>query len=365
MSYSKSLQRFISLAATIVLVWVGIVPGSGQITAVHAQTINNKIVLEQPITSSYNGDELDQSLDKVVTRELVKPSNDWYEIDQHLVNAVRNAYNSSENYAITELEDWQNELMQKVDDKFLNWYFSYGNQKLMEFGVPFAWIVFKLDSSLKLFRTEEERNLTAGEIVKERMTQDFNNKFHELVLNEDSEKSFKRIVERIGRAYASAMSIQFLTIKSQYKINDPDWKEHLIKISQLIYNTGNSQSSLAIDSFNSDLFTKAFTFTTATVGLKLAANFAAKAGSKIAAKAGASAIAKAGAQLLDPILIVGFLAWDVWDYNHMVAQSKPQLRQNISDYLREVKYSILSAPDNSIMAALKDVESKFLDGIES
>ncbi|MBJ7295707.1 MAG: hypothetical protein JHC73_05150 [Dolichospermum sp.] len=49
----------------------------------------------------------------------------------------------------------------------------------------------------------------------------------------------------------------------------------------------------------------------------------------------------------------------------MVAQSQPELRENISDYLNEVKLSILFSPDNSIITAIKNVESKFLDAIES
>ena len=95
---------------------------------------------------------------------------------------------------IAELNNWENELLKKVDDKFLNWYFSYGNQKLMEFGVPFAWAAFKLDSVLKVLRKEDEKDLNAEEIIKNRMIEDFNHKFQELVLNDEAEKNLKRIV---------------------------------------------------------------------------------------------------------------------------------------------------------------------------
>ena len=266
---------------------------------------------------------------------------------------------------IAELNNWENELLKKVDDKFLNWYFSYGNQKLMEFGVPFAWAAFKLDSVLKVLRKEDEKDLNAEEIIKNRMIEDFNHKFQELVLNDEAEKNLKRIVENIGRNYTSALGIKFAQIKNYYKIDSYDWEKHLNRISQQIYDTGNNESTLEAEGFNSDLFTKIFAATTTTISLKLAANFAGKAGSKIAAKAGTSVMVKAGAQLVDPILIVGFLAWDVWDYNQMVAQSQPELRENISDYLNEVKLSILFSPDNSIITAIKNVESKFLDAIES
>ena len=236
MFYVKSLQRFISLAAVIVLVWTGIIPVSGQIATVNAETINNQVVTQQQLQSS----------------------NNWNEIDPFLAKAVTNVYNTTEDYAIAELNNWENELLKKVDDKFLNWYFSYGNQKLMEFGVPFAWAAFKLDSVLKVLRKEDEKDLNAEEIIKNRMIEDFNHKFQELVLNDEAEKNLKRIVENIGRNYTSALGIKFAQIKNYYKIDSYDWEKHLNRISQQIYDTGNNESTLEAEGFNSDLFTKIF-----------------------------------------------------------------------------------------------------------
>ena len=49
----------------------------------------------------------------------------------------------------------------------------------------------------------------------------------------------------------------------------------------------------------------------------------------------------------------------------MVKKSRPELRQNILDYLEEVKWSILNSPENSIMAAIEEVEGKIITGLES
>jgi len=87
-------------------------------------------------------------------------------------------------------------------------------------------------------------------------------------------------------------------------------------------------------------------------------------------------------QVLDPLLGTGIVIWDLWDYNPMVAESRrcisplvPTalpgnvlnrapgryiLRENISDYLHEVKMSILYAPENSIMAAIETVEQEII-----
>jgi len=72
-----------------------------------------------------------------------------------------------------------------------------------------------------------------------------------------------------------------------------------------------------------------------------------------------------GNRCIDPLLAVGLLVWDVWDYDKMVNESRPVLRQNILDYLNEVKWSILCSPENSIMAAIEDVEGKIITGLES
>lgn len=344
MFFIKFLRRFISLVLVIILLWTGTIPNYGQIAAANAQTINNQ---------------------EVVTQQQLQTSNSWYEIDKDLAKAVRNAYNTTEDYAINELNNWEDELLKKVDDQFLNWYFSYGNQKLMDFGVPFAWAAFTVDSVLKVLRKEDEKDLNAEEIIKNRMIEDFNHKFQELVLNDEAEKNLKLIVENIGRNYASSLGIKFAQVKYYYKIDNYEWEKHLNQISQLIYNTGNNESTLEAESFNSNLFTKTFVATTTTISLKLAANFASKTVSKIALKTGskiaAETILSTATKLIEPILIVGFLAWDVWDYNQMVAKSQPELRENISDYLNEVKQPIIEA----ITDTIRNVERKFLDAIES
>ncbi len=76
-------------------------------------------------------------------------------------------------------------------------------------------------------------------------------------------------------------------------------------------------------------------------------------------------MAKISAQIFDPVIGLGILIFDVWSYDKMVKESKPPLRQNILDFFNEVKWSILNAPENSIMAAIEDVESNIITALES
>jgi hypothetical protein len=351
MFYRKKLtQQFVSTVALILLLWIGIIPGIVPITAVNAATT---VQINRDNTSS-----------EIIAEGALSPEI-WYDIDKSLAASMRNAQNSAEEYATNELDDWAADLMKEVDEQFLNWYFSYFNQKAMEFGVLFASLAFDLDSTLKVLRSEDEKNLNADQIIQKRMIEDFNNRFNQLVLNEEAETSLKKIIERVGRTYASAIGVKFSQVKAQYRVLDQDWDRHLNQIAQLIYNTGNSKNSLSRESINSQLATKLFGLTTITIGSKIASKFAAKASSKLAVKAGASTVAKTASQLLDPLLAVGFLAWDVWDYQLMVSSSRPELRQNISDYLHELELSILYSPNGSIMAAIKEIEDGLLTALDS
>jgi len=85
----------------------------------------------------------------------------------------------------------------------------------------------------------------------------------------------------------------------------------------------------------------------------------------MAAKTGSAVAAKLGAELLDPIVGVGIIIWDLWDYNHTVAVEKPILRDAIYDYLQQVKLSLLNNPENGIMSSINQVESGIIQKIHN
>lgn len=345
----------------------------------------------------------------VLAQNTTTTSHDWNEIDQQLYKNLKKARDDIETLAEDELNAWKKELMDRVEKDFFDWYFSFLNQKAMEYGIPVSWLALKLDEYLKdnwnipgveviqmkmidygipfdnfaskidgyiesllskvdenfkVVRDKDEESLDANEVIQKRMVQDFNRKFNELVLNENAEESLKEKINRIGKTYAIAVRTEFSKVKEKYQVSDEDWEKHLGQLANLIYNTGNSQSDLSATALNSKLATKIYAATTAAIGTKLAAKFAERATAKISAKAGASVATQAGAKLLNPILGVGFLVWEVWDYQEMVDQSRPQLRQNISDYLEELKYSILSGEDG-ILSAISEVEYDLYRKIQS
>ena len=96
---------------------------------------------------------------------------------------------------------------------------------------------------------------------------------------------------------------------------------------------------------------------------KLVIGLASKTGAKMAAKTGTLVAGKLGVQLIDPIAAVGIMAWDIWDHHHTVNIEKPILRQALSDYLEQVKLSLLDNHQNSIMSSIYQIEDKILESV--
>ncbi|MEJ1937724.1 hypothetical protein WDZ92_46625, partial [Nostoc sp. NIES-2111] len=101
------------------------------------------------------------------------------------------------------------------------------------------------------------------------------------------------------------------------------------------------------------------------VGSKVAVSFAGKVGAKMATKTGGAVAAKIGAEFLDPIVGIGILVWDLWDYNHTVHVNRPILRTAIADYLHQVKESLLKNSDNGIMSSIQQLENSIVTSVQS
>ncbi len=346
MFYNRLAKLLVSLTLLIILTLAGMMPVIGEIHPAEAAVLTTRR----------------QSSSKPVR---TKSSIDWYQVDQSLINAVRSAYDTTEKFAVSELDNWEKDLMQKVDGKFLNWYFSYFNQKAQEFGIPFAWLAFKMDDSLKLLRKEDEKDLATNEVLHKRMIEDLSGKFNELVLDSEAQGALDESIKRVKKNYALLIDLQFTQVKNTYHISDEDWAKYLNQLAAVTYDTGTDKGTFSPESFISNLTSKLLIVPTVVVGGKVVLGFVAKAAAKMAVKAGGVVLSKVIAQSIDPMLAVGILIWDAWDYNRTVKTSRPALRQNILDFLDEVKLSILDSPDKSIMAGIKNVEGEILTRLEA
>ena len=83
----------------------------------------------------------------------------------------------------------------------------------------------------------------------------------------------------------------------------------------------------------------------------------------MATKTGGSVASQLGVGLIDPIVGVGIIMWDLWDYDRTVKVERPILREHLVSYLKDVKKSLLTNPETGIMAAIYQLESGILKSL--
>ncbi|MGL4376746.1 MAG: hypothetical protein ACRCT1_09940, partial [Microcoleaceae cyanobacterium] len=144
MFYHRKIKLIVSTFLTVILTLGGILPVIGE------------------IPSAYAAEIMVETKDSASSCPSINSSTDVNKVDSDLIKGMRVAHDSTETFAREELEIWINDLMKRVDDKFLNWYFNYFNQKAMDFGVPFVWIMFKADF-LNVLKSKDEKGLNANQ----------------------------------------------------------------------------------------------------------------------------------------------------------------------------------------------------------
>lgn len=163
------------------------------------------------------------------------------------------------------------------------------------------------------------------------------------------------------------MSGNINNIPINYQIPQADWDRYLSEIAITINDTEGKISNLSLKVLTAGgayLAVKPLVAPLVLkVGSKMVTKLATKAGAKIAAKTGAALAGKIGAAVLDCTVGVGIILWDVWDKNHTANIEKPILRANLADYLQEVKISLLDNPENGIMTAIDQIQSKIIESI--
>ncbi|MDY6802211.1 MAG: hypothetical protein SXA11_00175 [Cyanobacteriota bacterium] len=296
-------------------------------------------------------------------QEIVVQTVDWSAVDRAMVLALNNSRDSAKGLAAEELDIWINELMNRVDESFLDWYFGYFNQKQRELKSFFLQVS---SGTLHLLKSD---NPTPSEKVAEAITRDFQEEFAKRVLRPQiAQLKLERLTQKTVKRYLEDLSVNLNNVPLTYQIPQADWNRYLNGIALSINDTEGNVSSLSMKLLaggGAYLTLKPLAVPLALkVGSKVVTKMAGKAGAKIATKTGASLAGKIGAELLDPIVGVGIILWDLWDYNRTVAIDRPILRENIADYLQEMKLSILENPENGIMTAVDKIENEIIESIE-
>lgn len=304
---------------------------------------------------SHNLSQKNISKTEIVSISPLKQSN----LDQALLEALQGAETTAKNAATQELDNWMNELTYRVDTSFLPWYFDYFNQKKMEFTAPITW----LTSGVKYWI--DTTNPSPNQAVAEKLTQDFQTEFAKRVLRPQVEQlKLERMTKETTQIYLDELKNNLAQVQIKYAITQVEWERYLEGISVTIADTEGNLSNLSMKLLvggSTYLLAKAILPAAIKMGSKIAISFASKGSAKLAAKTGGAVAGELGVlPFLDPIVGVGIIIWDLWDYNHTVQVEKPILREAILDYLEEIKIGLLN---DNIMSAIHQLEDGIIKSI--
>jgi hypothetical protein len=292
---------------------------------------------------------------EIVSITPLKQSN----LDQALLEALQNAEITAKSSASEELDIWINELTNRVDTSFLPWYFDYFNQKKIEFTAPITWITSVVTHQI------DNNNPSPSQAVAEKLTKDFQTEFAKRVLRPKVEQlKLERITKETTQIYIDELKNNLSQVQIKYAIPQIEWERYLDDISVTIADTEGNLSNLSMKLLvggSTYFLAKAIVPVAVKIGSKVMTKIAVKGSAKLAAKTGGAVAGELGIlPFLDPIVGVGIIIWDVWDYNHTVQVEKPILREAILDYLQEIKVSLL---DDNIMAAIHQIEDSMIKSI--
>lgn len=286
------------------------------------------------------------------------------ELNKAVAQALEKARLEARKYALSQLDKWEAELVNRVDSDFLNWYFGYWNTQIRGAKALMNGAKHWVDSDQPT--------------AQEELTEEFQREFTIRVLHpQTSQLQLERIQREALVKFLSHFRKSLDEIPKKYRVATPDWEQYLHDVS--------SQSSLVeagrqvpitlktiyAASVGGTLVLASKVLTSLSGGIsggiasKMAGKAAGKAGSAIAAKTGAKVAGKLGGEFLGPIIGIGIIVWDVWDHYNTVSENRPLLRQSIVSFLDEMKMAILDDPTSGVMAPVYQLEDHLKNTLAS
>lgn len=307
--------------------------------------------------SSIKGGASDSGGAQVV--KVTIPQNKESQISADIAAVLGKALVSARSSASKNLEQWQSEVMGRVDHPFLDWYYNYFTQ--LGIGVEAIWV-----------------NVTASsdEAKAEKLIWGFQKEFAKQVLQPPlMQLQMERFTREAIDVYVSEANRGLAGVQSSYKIPQPVWEKFLEGFGGTTYSAGNKEQDLPLRALSRGtgyVVTTGMMKAMGTIGTKkvvtaAASKAASKAATKVATKTAGKVLAEGGGmtaglvglELINPIAGLGVLAWDIWDHYHTVKVERPIMRENLEKYLSEVKDSLLNDKENGILSSV----NKFHDGI--
>jgi hypothetical protein len=284
------------------------------------------------------------------------PPIDWSRVDADVVAAAAQARQHAEQYAAGQLDAWTNQMLARIDEDFLPWYFGYWNQQAI--GLKACWQGVKYE--LAGYVTAD-----ATPSPSEQMIQDIQAEFANRVLHpESAQLRLEQITRQAVALYLTELGEKLRDIQVRYSIPPQRWDRYLEGIATSVQRIdGNRQVPLSLKAVTAStagaavMLTRSLAKVAARVEVRLAADAAEKSIARLAARAGSKVAARAGGKMLGPIVAAGLIVWDVWDHHRTVSQNQPILRDALAEYLALQNDAMLRDPRTGVLAVVHEVEA--------
>ncbi len=284
------------------------------------------------------------------------PPIDWSRVDAAIVAAAAEARQHAEQYAAGQLDAWKRQMLSRIDEDFLPWYFGYWNQQAI--GLKACWQGVKFE--LAGYVTADATPSPA-----EQMIQDIQTEFANRVLHPESAQLRLEQIARQGVAlYLAELGNRLRDIQVRYSIPPQQWDRYLEGIATSVQRIdGNRQVPLSLKAITAStagvaaILTRSLAKLAARFEVRLAAGAAERPIAGLAARAASKVAARAGGKMLGPIVAAGVIVWDVWDHHRTVARNQPILRDALAEYLSLQNDGLLRDPQTGVLAAMHEVEA--------
>lgn len=292
-----------------------------------------------------------------IVKKKVVSTVDWSKVNKEIEIILKDARKKAETIASKKLNLWIDKNMERVDKNFLKWYFSYWTQQ----GIGLKSLLYQV---LHWVNTDSP---TAAERITLQVQEQFSNK---VLRPQIAQMEIERIINEIITIYSESIRTKLRGIPQEYKIKRSDWDRYIDDIAVMVKNVeANRQTPISLKALigvsaggTVIIFQSLKPIITKIVS-KVSAKLSTKSAAKMATKTGGKVAAKVGGKFVGTIIAVGIIIWDVWDHYQTKKKALPILRENIFDYFKEVKQSILHDPDYGIMTIIYGMEESILENL--
>jgi hypothetical protein len=279
---------------------------------------------------------------------------DWDQVDREVREVMAEAREETAGGMEIRIDDWIAAKMERVDSEFLPWYFSYWTQQKLGIEGLLSQVVHWINSG----------SPSAAEAITETVQLEFANR---VIRPQIAQLELERIINEVISSYTENLQNKLKKIPEEYRIEPAAWDRYLTDISVMVAGfEANRQVPVSLKALagltagGTLVLFQSLRPALSRLGAGVSSKLAAKTSARMATKTGGKVAGKLGGKFLGVIIGIGVIIWDVWDHHRTVQTARPVLRQNILDYMQELKQSLLNDPEYGIMTIIYGLEKELV-----